>query len=564
MLYFAQRIEEMYYHYAIDIYKAPVLNTHLLAKEYISTLINIENGVMNSSYLQYIMEEFKNSLQNDIILKKYWGIENILQFTQALNSSNLDKQGKLIHYLYDMLSHYKYYNWCVSYLKDIIPEQNEKKKIEQVMRCLFPDLIAYGYAPEFVYNFNRKTFFADTPIESTDGLLLFFKRFDFKPHNFKIYLGISKEIVKFKSIMTNHLNVTFNDDGNFKFLKIHSNYIKIFLGEIKALDRYSAMKVAYNRINLFLRFYKVLGNINDINIQTIGMAIEDNDTTPYYLPAIPLGYDTIEEFDKERIGNVAEITISELLLNAENSIRTLIKAVDLHNDAISERNLRDGFLNLWSSLEVLCQTKKTDSKIDSIIKTLVPILEKDYFRGVFDDIQNDLSKVLSKQDFDHVINSIEYGTDNAEKIANLILLDSYKALRNDIYSKLSYYPVLRSRIFNLSAECTTPKKMYKLCEHYGKRVSWHIRRMYRTRNAIVHAGETPQNLKMLGEHLHSYVDSLIIEFIYELSSIKFLNSIDNVLIDTEFSINRFYKIFDDYSNIDNNFVDKLLNSSIQR
>lgn len=41
--------------------------------------------------------------------------------------------------------------------------------------------------------------------------------------------------------------------------------------------------------------------------------------------------------------------------------------------------------------------------------------------------------------------------------------------------------------------------------------------MYRTRNAIIHSGEDIDNLKALGEHLHSYVDEILYEIIIQLA-----------------------------------------------
>lgn len=60
--------------------------------------------------------------------------------------------------------------------------------------------------------------------------------------------------------------------------------------------------------------------------------------------------------------------------------------------------------------------------------------------------------------------------------------------------------------------------------------------MYRTRNTIIHSGENPDNLKALGEHLHSYVDELLVEIIEQLTSEKRLGTIDNVLIAAEFDM----------------------------
>ena len=59
----------------------------------------------------------------------------------------------------------------------------------------------------------------------------------------------------------------------------------------------------------------------------------------------------------------------------------------------------------------------------------------------------------------------------------------------------------------------TTKDLKQFIDRYVQRVTWHLYRMYRARNAIIHSGEVPHNLRYLGEHLHSYVDSTLTEFI---------------------------------------------------
>ena len=84
-------------------------------------------------------------------------------------------------------------------------------------------------------------------------------------------------------------------------------------------------------------------------------------------------------------------------------------------------------------------------------------------------------------------------------------------------------------------------------EKYRKRVSWHIYRLYRVRNAIVHAGESHKRIQVLGEHLHIYVDAIIMELMIKLATDPHLNSIEDVLIDTELLIKRKY----DFSTTEN-------------
>lgn len=82
-----------------------------------------------------------------------------------------------------------------------------------------------------------------------------------------------------------------------------------------------------------------------------------------------------------------------------------------------------------------------------------------------------------------------------------------------------------------------------MIEKYERRVRWHLRRMYRTRNAIIHSGEDIDNLKSLGEHLHSYVDELLYEITTQLAIKHSYRTIDNVLINERFKMDETKKIF---------------------
>ena len=53
LLYFGQRLDEMLFDFSIDLYKAPVLNTHFLLTEYISVYKNAE---IDNKYLIIILE----------------------------------------------------------------------------------------------------------------------------------------------------------------------------------------------------------------------------------------------------------------------------------------------------------------------------------------------------------------------------------------------------------------------------------------------------------------------------------------------------------------------------
>ena len=89
--------------------------------------------------------------------------------------------------------------------------------------------------------------------------------------------------------------------------------------------------------------------------------------------------------------------------------------------------------------------------------------------------------------------------------------------------------------------------MTKELNRYGQRLSWHIQRLYRVRNSISHSRETDDNIVSLVEHLHSYVDEVILDILSRIAGEQKFETIDNVLLDAQVFIGNLTR---DYSNND--------------
>lgn len=149
ILFLVQRMEEMLNHYTDHLYKVPVLNSHLLIKEYLDINILVEKELINKQHLDHILEEFMYTLKNDLVIKDNLSEEKIKYITDSLNtSSNYDK-AKLMNYLWILLQ--EYIKWCEKYLREISKKEREKKKIDNVLRSYISSLIGLGYSQEYIY-----------------------------------------------------------------------------------------------------------------------------------------------------------------------------------------------------------------------------------------------------------------------------------------------------------------------------------------------------------------------------------------------------------------------------
>ena len=96
LLYFAQRLEEMLFSYTDELYSVPVLNTHLLVKEYLETDEMIENRSIAEAQLKHIMEEFQDSFKSDVIIQNNLKEAEQKNILDKINTSNLANQKKIM------------------------------------------------------------------------------------------------------------------------------------------------------------------------------------------------------------------------------------------------------------------------------------------------------------------------------------------------------------------------------------------------------------------------------------------------------------------------------------
>ena len=552
ILFFVQRLQEMLFHYSDDIVRAPVHNTQTLINEYISVERDVIKGKVKQYQLDEIIHELKDSLLTDRILKEKYGLSVVEDIANSLTQ----KKGPLIHYLDSITSKMDYYFSCMEYLKKNVVDATHKNEIEFALRTWISSVVWYGYSPEYIYRYLRACF--DVKIENPIGKVEeFLNRFDFEPKSYKVYFVFSAKAKFYKTLLNERLHISFEDDGNFKRLKKKP---EAFVGvmEMDALDSCGAIQRAHSALNIFLRFYRAFTNKKESLIGKSALVINEELQESLILPVETLGYKNIEA----NPGRTYAWEIDAVVLRCQNKTKEtytqLNKIVDLHNAALKQQDLNDAFVNLWSVLEVVSTDLGEESKIDSVIKGITPILQSDYYTVVFENITMDLKNNLSQEEYNRLICKIDEPCDDTTKIACLVFLNKYEKLREEIFvSILGQYPNIRDKIYKLYIKRNNKVALKYDAEKYRKRVSWHIYRLYRVRNAIVHAGESHKRIQMLGEHLHIYVDSIIFELMIKLAMNEHLNSIEDVLIDTELLIKRKYDFCDtdnmEYSDIERLF-----------
>lgn len=539
LLFFAQKTEEMIFYYTSHLYKVPIYNSYSLMWEYLHTSKLVKEKVINEAHLKYILDEFIEAFEDDIVFKNSIPEDKINYIIQSLNTSSTIDQERIIYYLYHHFANY--HDMCVTYLKKIVREEKEKKKIERALRCYLPTLLNGGYSQEFIYRYNN-AFWTNREISDIEVINKYFDRFDFKKRKYRVYIAINKKAHQFEEILVSRLNAIVEQDEYSTKLKYDKDEFIQISFEIDEIDENRAAQHVYENVNLFIRFYKFLGNRREEWFFNKCL-VRDEDNKIVITDIKPRGYSYSEDFDDKTIGLSSETLITALINNAHNTFKIIDKVLQIHNTAIENPDMKNGFLNLWSIMEIIGISKRDDSKMNEIENAIVPILSNDYAKNIFEELHDYLKANVSEKKYKTIIGKVNLDVDEYVKIACIVTLDEYKEIRQELNGELHMYPIIRSRIAQLNDLFSKKMGYYNELERYERRVRWHLRRMYRTRNAIIHSGNNPDNLKPLGEHLHSYIDEILCEITIQLAISIGYCSIDNVLINAKFLVDSIKKCF---------------------
>lgn len=530
LLFFTQRIQEMLSHHTNHISKCPILNTHLLVYEYINTYKLVNQHIINETNLKFILEEFKSSFISDPIISINLSKEIQKEILNRLDTSSFSSCDKIMRYLEHLLLDYP--SWCRDYIREIVPQEKEKKKINKALSCFIPELIGIGYSQVYIYHLNFKIFHED-PVSSIDALDTFLNHFDFSKKEFCVYIAIDKKAYKFKDILKDRLNISFvssESKQSFRYDRKRYSLVQIFAD---ALDEQSAAQIACDHLDTFFRYYKFFKDTDSIQYMNKCNVVDKNGVDSF-VDLIPKGYNFPERREIDTDGRFSESIITQLLSNAPHSFFTINRILDIHNQALSESSLTNGFLNLWSILEILFVSEQDESKILEIENCMLPILQKNYLSHHFSSLLEDIRDNIPSKTIDDFLNNLPNKNEkNIVQLMQLFILPKYQSARDDLYRILSAYPVLRSRISHTVELFSKKEIIYKDVERFSQRFKWHLRRLYRTRNSIIHSGETPVHLKNLGEHLHDYVDECILQIIIPIVLKQGMQTIKNAIIDNQ-------------------------------
>ncbi|MGV8830134.1 MAG: hypothetical protein ACWA6U_17640 [Breznakibacter sp.] len=570
LLYFAQRFNESLFDYTIDTFKPRVLNTSILVFEAMSVYSDVKSDKIDAKNLDYVIDELNWSFQKDKVAKKILGNEREIYFP-LVDSGKKDDLKLKLELLQKKLSAKKYLEVAKDFLSESVI-QNKKKDIDEGIGAIISTLKTAGFSQGYLFHQTHKFFFNHSkPIDNINQINDFLNQFALKGHVFSCifkvssdFKEISKTYEKFKITILNKDQIAnFQATGKQFVETIKEDEVFILCEKVAAFDLNSSRKNAFHLLNKLRDYFAFYHHKEKFIISTECLSkLEHENETEWTLVKCPTS-PMKKGVDKKK--EKAAKQLEKFLEKADFSpisFRKIDRAIDLHGLSIESTNLENQILNLWISLEMLIPQSTESSKIQQITNTLVPFLTISYLQKLIRYLAQGITNwnyhraryYLSKVPKD-------YGNNLLERYTAFICLTEFSDDRNNLMSELDDFPLLRNRLFTFSEILSKPKNIIEFIENHEKKLFWHLRRIYRTRNQIIHDGRKIGYLETLIENGHNYFDTFLNTIIILNLKDKQINSLEQGIKKIELLYahqNSYLKKNKDSEIVKENYLDMIL------
>lgn len=513
LLYCAQLIEELLFDFSLDTYKPSAMNTSLLCVEALNAIIDIEKGVIDKNNLEYIVAELVSSLRRDLVAKSLVSTD-IEQTIKLLSNKEVKITEKkvILELLYSEIKLPKYKKENETLLSAALKNNSGKNEVRGLVRSYITTLKNYGFSSRHLMDQSLGYFYygSENVIKNNRDIDQYMDLFG---DDNKEYFSILKASKLFSEISNSCQKLDiFVDVGDEKYQGPIRNgglspkgegQIYVIVENIEAKDQFSARERSEERIDLMSTLLTLYHHKEHPKWDSECLVVEKEKGLCSKVGAPMNPMHRCIDLKPEKASKRVNAMINSFSLNG-GSFRKFSRSSELHSLALNSDSKENQIINLWIALESLIPEFAEKSKISNLTDCVMPFLNIAYLERILKrfvaDIYNWRKGALNKH-----LKDISGGNLQV-RVAKLLVLEEYKDKREALFNDFGDFILLRNRAYYLGALLKNGKSMAKMLQSHDERVRWQIRRIYRTRNKIVHTGVTPSYTSILIENLHDYLD----------------------------------------------------------
>lgn len=521
LIFFTQALEELLYDHSSDSYKAPALSSDGRIGELLKLVDDSRDAGIGQDHLSPFIAELKWSISNELVLttdERSFCLNILNQLP-----SDSGKPDLIISKLKTIrLSFDGYFSKIWALLKSKLLEKDfSRSDIYQLAVHLVSQTEYEGYHRRYISRMTKKhlvdNLSSKTKIDIGAIFDEFAGKFDKKDREWDIYVQTNSEI-------TNYEN--YSAPFGIKVLDAFPEFpewdcIKCFkqkygagrslvqISDVHAFDAETARNIAVEFIEGFLSTVSFC--CHDKVINYFDPILLNDKTTNFWLliDVRPNPMVLGNRSEASEVSNDLQQVINPFLNRklSAHSARKMLNAFEYHRAALESRLPENQLVDLWAALEGFLPSPD-GTRIKYFCNTLSSVLTLTYtekiLRVFYDNLIHEGKKI------NDLIDSISVGTTKFEKVIALISARELEDKRKEIAQIIANSnPLLLYRFYQLNENYKSKKRIGATLKKHQEKITWHIHRIYYSRNLIVHSASSLPYLPTLVENLHTYLDTLI-------------------------------------------------------
>ena len=518
LVFFAQRSEELLFDYSLDSYKPSALHAPSLCSEAISTIKDINKGAIGKHNIEHILEELSHSISHDPVAKSLLDLP-ASKYILDPKKFNFDVLQNKLEILGRSLDPFRYFEKCSDLLLDAIIS-NKKISIDTLTKLFYTSLINIGVHKTHLYEKVVKFFYQKKESQEISCNRDFekYKESIFPySHTFTIYFtvsnlinDISKSLGKFKCKILNKLPEELHTLAKDNQFKRTENELYIQVSDITSLDYYTAREKAEQHLSQLRDLFTLFHHKTQITWSDRSIVSQCCEDQPRIVCLPKNSMEKGEDLKPERASQLLNHMLKSFQMRGSDFSK-FNRAVDFHGLSVNNSDPESQLLGLWIAIETIVPTNTQRTKINQIVDGITPFIYMNYIGRLVRTLAGDMyrwHKYKSRQIIKEVSSSPNLS--RAYKLLLLLSMPEHQNLRKKLYECCDDFHLIRYRAYCLSKHFSTPEKTLEMLNLHKQKVEWQLRRIYRTRNQIVHSGNTPSNIHTLIENGHDFLDQVIL------------------------------------------------------
>jgi hypothetical protein len=513
--FFIERSLELLFGQTIDSYRMRHHNSYTILEELAEVMDKLKkNQLKHEQYAKCIAEEAHSFLKDDDVIK--WGSISSTYFLNHLlppkpNTQNYTvPKEKLYLGCKTLLRYNKRYldNLFVAIRTEIIRLNSiedlanpaELSKLNHYTSSFWTGLRYLGYSKEYLHNFIR-ALAIKTNISFGEFIDIIEALLSREKERFIVILGI-KLYLQEEQFSSEHFKILSTSEkrqlseSEFRAVRQYfsKEYGTLLKSEVEALDYYSAAKIVKDRL------------FPELDILHIGQSDKKNYVYPSWLvigskfpeKAKPQKFDyqidgyyqssiRIYEIIAQKMKKIKEKGVHK---NAHNKITAGLRYFRLGSESTE---LQTKLLEYWIGMEYLFSGYESD---EGTMQRLKRFYKKMHALLLFKRLIYDFH--LTVKNLGQEVNISTFEAENLEYLMN-------SAVYNDCVSQINDYPLYAYRAYRLQTLFTDPKNLRAMIDISMNGLEWHLTRLYRFRNEIVHNAAIKSDIESLVSHLKFYL-----------------------------------------------------------